>query len=59
MVKAKRTAAEQKLLDEVAKERFNVCLSEISDRGLEGCAQWAYEQARAFIDARRRDQQQH
>lgn len=56
MTRTKRTPAEQRLLDEVAKERFGVCLAEINERGIEGCAQWAYQQARAFIDARRNEQ---
>jgi hypothetical protein len=59
MVKhTKRTAAEQRLMDEVAAERFGVCLTELSERGLEGCAQWAYDQAEAFVAERRRRQQE-
>jgi hypothetical protein len=55
MVKTtKRTATEQRLLDEVAKERFHFCLSELTERGVEGCAQWAYDQAEAFIEERRK-----
>ena len=49
----KTTPAEQRLADQVALERYTHCLAEINERGLEGCARLAYEQAAAFVQARR------
>lgn len=52
VTKRKLTAAEQRLFDQVLVERFPHCLKEINERGLEGCARWAVDQAAVLVDAR-------
>lgn len=47
------TPAEERVFDEALVRRFDTCLKDVTKRGVEGCAQWAAEQARALIDARR------
>lgn len=48
------TPAEERLFDEVLVRRYDLCLkSSLKSRGLEGCAHWAVEQAKALIEARR------
>lgn len=48
------TPAEEALFDEVLVRRYDLCLSKsLKTRGLEGCARWAVEQAKALIEARR------
>jgi hypothetical protein len=51
--KRKLTPAEQRLFDEVLVERFPACLQQINERGLEGCARWAVDQADTLIRVRR------
>jgi hypothetical protein len=46
-------ASEQRFWDKVFRDRFDRCLSELNERGLEGCAQWADEQARVALAQRR------
>lgn len=48
------TPAEERVFDETLVRRYDACLKSLTSRGLEGCAQWAGEQARALIEARRR-----
>lgn len=48
------TPAEERVFDETLVSRYDLCLRAITERGLEGCAQLANEQARALIEARRR-----
>lgn len=50
---AARSAKEQAVWDEIFIHRYNFCLSEVNERGLEGCAQWAADQADAAIAERR------
>lgn len=52
--KRKLTPTEQRLFDRVLADRYTHCLREINERGLEGCAQWAIDQAQVLINARRR-----
>lgn len=48
-----RNADERRFWDQVFVERYPHCLKEITERGLEGCAQWADEQARVALAQRR------
>jgi hypothetical protein len=54
VTKRKLTPAEQRLFDQVLVERYPACLQQINERGLEGCAQWAVDQAAVLINTRRR-----
>lgn len=42
--------------DEIFVLRFDRCLEQLSERGLEGCARWAADQADAAIAQRRESQ---
>jgi hypothetical protein len=53
VTKRKLTPAEQRLFDQVLVERYPACLKEINDRGLEGCARWAIDQAATLLRVRR------
>ena len=49
-----RSAAEQKLLDQVAVGRYLDCLRTVNPQSREGCAQLAIEDAEIFISERRK-----
>jgi hypothetical protein len=53
-----RTEQEQRFWDEVFIDRFPACLKELNKRGLEGCAQWAADQANVALNQRRISEQQ-
>jgi hypothetical protein len=49
-----RTAAERKLIDQIASAYFVKCLAKLNSKGAEGCAQLAFDIAEAFIVERRK-----